>query len=213
AGNPSRRDLPGRRFNVCPGSGFLADLGAKYAGAGGLQHEYANGRQQQRVDHPVAGSIRAESVNLHVELQRDLSTDAAAYDRQHQFDRNALPHRWNHSLLRGNYYDELSGLTRKYPGISDVFECADHQLSVHSDNHDEWNFVPRRGLFYKSRKPQYVVQRGRLLCPGVFLERLCMNNRIRQARGERGFVLTLYTLMMLFIIVPIVGLAIDSGIM
>ena len=40
-----------------------------------------------------------------------------------------------------------------------------------------------------------------------------MNNRIRQARGERGFVLTLYTLMMLFIIVPIVGLAIDSGIM
>jgi Flp pilus assembly protein TadG len=41
-----------------------------------------------------------------------------------------------------------------------------------------------------------------------------MSNRTRRERpGERGFVLTLFTLMMLFIIVPIVGLAIDSGIM
>jgi Flp pilus assembly protein TadG len=41
-----------------------------------------------------------------------------------------------------------------------------------------------------------------------------MSNRIRTARqGERGFVLTLYTLMMLFIIIPMVGLAIDAGIM
>lgn len=41
-----------------------------------------------------------------------------------------------------------------------------------------------------------------------------MSNRSRTERkGERGFVLTLYTLMMLFVIVPMVGLAIDSGIM
>src|SRR5579862_3884414 len=41
-----------------------------------------------------------------------------------------------------------------------------------------------------------------------------MSHRNRMGRrGERGFVLTLYTLMMLFVIVPMVGLAIDSGIM
>src|ERR1700677_4398667 len=41
-----------------------------------------------------------------------------------------------------------------------------------------------------------------------------MSNRSRTARrGERGFVLVLYSLMMLFIIVPVVGLAIDAGIM
>src|SRR5580658_1685228 len=41
-----------------------------------------------------------------------------------------------------------------------------------------------------------------------------MSNRSQTARrGERGFVLVLYSLMMLFIIVPVVGLAIDAGIM
>jgi Flp pilus assembly protein TadG len=41
-----------------------------------------------------------------------------------------------------------------------------------------------------------------------------MSNRIRPARQrERGFILILYALMMLFIIVPIVGLAIDAGIL
>jgi Mg-chelatase subunit ChlD len=41
-----------------------------------------------------------------------------------------------------------------------------------------------------------------------------MSNRTQTARrGERGFVLVLYSLMMLFIIVPVVGLAIDAGIM
>jgi Flp pilus assembly protein TadG len=41
-----------------------------------------------------------------------------------------------------------------------------------------------------------------------------MSNRSQTARrGERGIVLVLYALMMLFIIVPVVGLAIDAGIM
>lgn len=41
-----------------------------------------------------------------------------------------------------------------------------------------------------------------------------MSNRSQTARrGERGIVLVLYSLMMLFIIVPVVGLAIDAGIM
>ncbi len=41
-----------------------------------------------------------------------------------------------------------------------------------------------------------------------------MSNRSQTARrGERGVVLVLYALMMLFIIVPVVGLAIDAGIM
>src|SRR5580658_133105 len=41
-----------------------------------------------------------------------------------------------------------------------------------------------------------------------------MSNRTQTARrGERGFVLVLYSLMMVFIIIPIVGLAIDAGIM
>ena len=41
-----------------------------------------------------------------------------------------------------------------------------------------------------------------------------MNNRIPPARRrERGFILILYALMMLFIIMPIVGLAIDAGIL
>jgi hypothetical protein len=41
-----------------------------------------------------------------------------------------------------------------------------------------------------------------------------MINPIRRARqGERGFILILYALMMLFIIMPIVGLAIDAGIL
>ena len=37
--------------------------------------------------------------------------------------------------------------------------------------------------------------------------------RVRRHHGERGFVLLLYTLMMLFIIIPMVGLAIDAGIL
>jgi Flp pilus assembly protein TadG len=41
-----------------------------------------------------------------------------------------------------------------------------------------------------------------------------MSNRIQPARHrERGFILILYALMMLFIIMPIVGLAIDAGIL
>ena len=41
-----------------------------------------------------------------------------------------------------------------------------------------------------------------------------MSNRTRPARqGERGFVMILYCLMMLFIVIPVVGLAIDAGIM
>jgi Flp pilus assembly protein TadG len=41
-----------------------------------------------------------------------------------------------------------------------------------------------------------------------------MSNRSQTARrGERGIVLVLYALMMLFIVVPVVGLAIDAGIM
>ena len=41
-----------------------------------------------------------------------------------------------------------------------------------------------------------------------------MSNRIPPARHrERGFILILYALMMLFIIMPIVGLAIDAGIL
>jgi Flp pilus assembly protein TadG len=41
-----------------------------------------------------------------------------------------------------------------------------------------------------------------------------MSNCTRLARqGERGFVMMLYVLMMLFIVIPMVGLAIDAGIM
>jgi len=40
-----------------------------------------------------------------------------------------------------------------------------------------------------------------------------MKTHLRRREREKGFVLTLYTLMMLFVIVPIVGLAIDSGIL
>src|SRR5579872_4300851 len=41
-----------------------------------------------------------------------------------------------------------------------------------------------------------------------------MSNHVRPARRrQRGFILTLYPLMMLFIILPIVGLAIDVGIL
>jgi Flp pilus assembly protein TadG len=41
-----------------------------------------------------------------------------------------------------------------------------------------------------------------------------MRNPIRRTRqGERGFIMILYALMMLFIIIPIVGLAIDAGIL
>src|SRR5581483_4985828 len=41
-----------------------------------------------------------------------------------------------------------------------------------------------------------------------------MNNYHRRNRnGERGFVIHIYAFMMLFIIVPMVGLAIDAGIM
>src|SRR5580704_18836597 len=41
-----------------------------------------------------------------------------------------------------------------------------------------------------------------------------MSNHVRPARRrQRGFILTLYPLMMLFIIMPIVGLAIDAGIL
>jgi Flp pilus assembly protein TadG len=41
-----------------------------------------------------------------------------------------------------------------------------------------------------------------------------MSNRIRPSRHrERGFILILYALMMLFVIMPIVGLAIDAGIL
>jgi hypothetical protein len=41
-----------------------------------------------------------------------------------------------------------------------------------------------------------------------------MSNHVRPARQrQRGFILTLYPLMMLFIIMPIVGLAIDAGIL
>lgn len=41
-----------------------------------------------------------------------------------------------------------------------------------------------------------------------------MHNDLRKRRhGERGFVMMLYTLMMLFIIIPMVGLAIDAGIL
>jgi Flp pilus assembly protein TadG len=40
-----------------------------------------------------------------------------------------------------------------------------------------------------------------------------LQGRIERQNGERGFVLMLYTLMMLFIIIPMVGLAIDAGIL
>jgi Flp pilus assembly protein TadG len=39
------------------------------------------------------------------------------------------------------------------------------------------------------------------------------NDHRKRRRGERGFVMMLYTLMMLFIIIPMVGLAIDAGIL
>lgn len=40
-----------------------------------------------------------------------------------------------------------------------------------------------------------------------------MKIQIRRRNGERGFVMMLWTLMMLFIIIPMVGLAIDAGIL
>src|SRR5579859_5589559 len=40
-----------------------------------------------------------------------------------------------------------------------------------------------------------------------------MRIQVKRRNGERGFVMMLYTLMMLFIIIPMVGLAIDAGIL
>ena len=40
-----------------------------------------------------------------------------------------------------------------------------------------------------------------------------LKTQVRRRKGERGFVLMLWTLMMLFIIIPMVGLAIDAGIL
>ncbi|HEX5226145.1 MAG TPA: VWA domain-containing protein [Bryobacteraceae bacterium] len=40
-----------------------------------------------------------------------------------------------------------------------------------------------------------------------------MKHPVIRRKGERGFVMLLYTLMMLFVIVPVVGLAIDAGIL